>query len=235
MRVSCCGFCFRGSEPVTRNAQPATRFLNPASLLEPKGRRREPGTGIIQKEENMIRDWEILSREVVNDFGIVKIRKKQARSPRTGGVSDILAIDFPDWALVLAITAEEAVVMVRQYRHGIEQVCLELPGGLIDPEDSANEEAARRELLEETGYHSSALIEIGRCYPQPAVLSNRCFFFLAENAEKIQEPQLDEGEDIEILKVPLKEIPSMIEKKEINHGMVLLAFYYYWTNKGHLT
>ncbi len=70
----------------------------------------------------MIQDWEILSREVVNDFGIVQIHKKQARSPRTGDVRDILAIDFPDWVLVLAITPEKEVVMVRQYRHGL--VCL---------------------------------------------------------------------------------------------------------------
>ena len=176
----------------------------------------------------MIRDWEVLNRKLVNDFGIVKIHTKQARSPRTGDVRDILAIDFPDWALILAITAEKEVVMVNQYRHGIERVCLELPGGLIDPEDASPEVAAQRELLEETGYRTSGLIQLGECYPQPAVLSNRCFFFLAENAQKIQEPQMDEGEDIEIIKIPLKLIPSMIEKKEINHGMVLLAFYYYW-------
>ena len=175
----------------------------------------------------MIKDWEVLSRTLVNDFGIVKIHTKQARSPRTGDVRDILAIDFPDWALVLAITPEKEVVMVNQYRHGIERVCLELPGGLIDPADSSPEVAAGRELLEETGYLSSELIKLGECYPQPAVLSNRCFFFLAENAEKVEEAQMDEGEDIEIKKVPLKDIPAMIEKKEIDHGMVLLAFYYY--------
>ena len=175
----------------------------------------------------MIKDWQVLNRKLINDFGIVKIHTKQARSPRTGEVRDILAIDFPDWALVLAITPEKEVVMVNQYRHGIEQVCLELPSGLIDPGDSSPEVAAQRELLEETGYRSSGLIPLGECYPQPAVLSNRCYFFLAENAEKIQEPQMDEGEDIEILKFPLDDIGSMIEKGEINHGMVLLAFYYY--------
>ena len=176
----------------------------------------------------MIKDWEVLSRNLVNDFGIVKIHTKQARSPRTSEVRDILAIDFPDWALVLAITPEKEVVMVNQYRHGIEQVCLELPGGLIDPGDPSPEVAAGRELLEETGYQTSELIQLGECYPQPAVLSNRCYFFLAENAEKVQEPQMDEGEDIEILIIPLQDIPAMIENKEINHGMVLLAFYYYW-------
>jgi 8-oxo-dGTP pyrophosphatase MutT (NUDIX family) len=180
----------------------------------------------------MIRDWEVLNREVVNDFGIVKINKKQARSPRTGDVSDILAIDFPDWVLVLAITPEAEVVMVRQYRHGIEQICLELPGGLVDADDSAPQVAARRELLEETGYQSSELIQLGECFPQPAVLSNRCFFFFAEGAEKIQEPEMDAGEDIEILMVPMREVPSKIKKKEINHGMVLLAFHTYWMKQG---
>lgn len=180
----------------------------------------------------MIRDWEVLSRKLVNDFGIVKIHAKQARSPRTGDVRDILAIDFPDWALVLAITPANKVVMVNQYRHGIEQVCLELPGGLIDPQDASPQVAAQRELLEETGYQSYGLIQLGMCYPQPAVLSNRCFFFLAENAQKVQEPQMDEGEDIEILMVPLKDIPAMMEKKKINHGMVLLAFHYYWSKQG---
>ena len=67
--------------------------------------------------------------------------------------------------------------MVNQYRHGIEQVGLELPGGLVDPQDASPEVAARRELLEETGYQAAGLIKIGECYPQPAVLSNRCFFF----------------------------------------------------------
>ena len=179
----------------------------------------------------MIRDWEVLKRKLVNDFGIVKIHTKQARSPRTGEVRNILAIDFPDWALVLAITPEKEVVMVNQYRHGIEQVCLELPGGLIDPGDPSPEVAAWRELLEETGYQASGLVRLGECYPQPAVLSNRCFFFLADNAEQVQEPQMDEGEDIEILKVPLEDIRSMISKGEINHGMVLLAFYYFWVKQ----
>jgi 8-oxo-dGTP pyrophosphatase MutT (NUDIX family) len=176
----------------------------------------------------MIRDWTIINRELVNDFGIVQIHKKQARSPRTGDVRDILSIDFPDWVLVLAITPEKEAVMVRQYRHGIEQICLELPGGLVDPGDASPAVAGKRELLEETGYQSTELIQIGACFPQPAVLSNRCFFYLANDAEKIQAPVFDEGEDMEILKVPMIEIPVKIEKKEITHGMVLLAFHYYW-------
>ena len=182
----------------------------------------------------MIRKWEILKRELVNDYQILQVQKKQVRSPRTGVISDALALRFPAWVLVLPLTPDDEVIMVRQYRHGIEQVCLELPGGLVDPEDDCPEVAAQRELSEETGYRAVKLDFIGECYPQPAVLTNQCFFFVARDAKKVRKPSLDEGEDIEIINVPLKLIPALIDKKEINHGMVLLAFFFLWLNQGQM-
>jgi 8-oxo-dGTP pyrophosphatase MutT (NUDIX family) len=176
----------------------------------------------------MIRDWEIVSRELIEDFKIFQIEKKRARSPRTGIVSEVQAIQFPDWVLTLAITGDEKVVMVRQYRHGIERVCLELPGGLVDPADDSPQLSARRELLEETGYRADEIVLIGECFPQPAILSNRCFFYLAQNATEALPQHLDAGEDIEIVEIPLKQIPARIENKEIDHGMVLLAFSFLW-------
>jgi hypothetical protein len=73
---------------------------------------------------------------------------------------------------------------------------------------------------------------IGECFPQPAILSNKCFFYLAKNAAEARAQHLDSGEDIEIIKIPLKEIPAKIENKEIDHGMVLLAFSFLWTKRG---
>jgi len=175
----------------------------------------------------MIRDWEILSREQVEDFRIFKIEKKRVRSPRTGEIREAQAIQFPDWVLVLALTSKEEVVMVRQFRHGTEQVHLELPGGLVDPHDDSADVSAGRELLEETGYKAGEIARIGECFPQPAILSNRCYFYLAENVECVQTQDLDAGEDIEIVNVPLKSIPSKIANQEINHGMVLLAFFFF--------
>ena len=175
----------------------------------------------------MIRDWEILSREQVEDFGIFQIHKKRVRSPRTGEISEALSAQFSDWVLVLALTSQNEVVMVNQYRHGVEQVCLELPGGLIDPNDDAPEVSASRELLEETGYKAGRLTCIGECFPQPAILSNKCYFYLAEDAVSVQAQELDAGEDIENVKIPLKSIPARIASREINHGMVLLAFFFY--------
>ena len=180
----------------------------------------------------MIRDWQILSHKFIHDFKIFQIKKKRVCSPRTNKVSEVQAIQFPDWVLILALTGDEKVVMVRQYRHGIERVCLELPGGLVDPADTSPALSAQRELLEETGYRADEMVLIGECFPQPAILSNKCFFYLAKNAAEAQAQHLDSGEDIEIIKIPLKEIPAKIENKEIDHGMVLLAFSFLWMKQG---
>ena len=117
--------------------------------------------------------------------------------------------------------------MVRQYRHGTEQVCLELPGGLVDSNDDSPEVSAGRELLEETGYKARKITYIGECFPQPAILSNTCYFYLAEDVESVQTQNLDPGEDIEIVTLPLKSISTRIGSQEINHGMVLLAFFFF--------
>ena len=175
----------------------------------------------------MIQDWEILSRDQVEDFRIFQVRKKRVRSPRTGEIKDAQVVQCSDWALVLAVTGQQEVVMVRQYRHGIEQVCLELPGGLVDPNDDSPDVSAGRELLEETGYQARKITAIGECFPQPAILSNKCYFYLAEDVEAVQTQDLDPGEDIEIVKIPFKSITARIASREINHGMVLLAFYFF--------
>ena len=176
----------------------------------------------------MIRDWPVISREQVGDFRLFSLTKKKVRSPRTGEIREVQALQFPDWVLILALTPQEEVVMVRQYRHGTEQVCLELPGGLVDPGDHSPELSARRELLEETGYQANEITLVGECCPQPAIMTNKCLFYLAQNVVRVQTQNLDAGEDIEILVIPLKEIPAKIREAEIDHGMVLLAFFFFW-------
>jgi len=179
----------------------------------------------------MIRHWEIRNRKILHDFKLMQIESKEACSPRTGKSMDVMAIHFPDWVVVLALTAKQEVIMVNQYRHGTENVHLELPGGLVDPDDLSPLAAARRELLEETGYGVPELHVIGECFPQPAILSNRCFVCLAQDAESQQKQALDDGEDMEVVKIPLADISSKIHNKEIDNGMTLLAFYYYWMHQ----
>ena len=96
-------------------------------------------------------------------------------------------------------------------------------------------DAAIRELSEETGYTSSKVIEIGRVEPNPALMSNHTYSYLALDASQTEEQKLDGMEDIEILKKPVDEIPLLIEKGEIEHALVICAFYFYnqYLSKGH--
>jgi 8-oxo-dGTP pyrophosphatase MutT (NUDIX family) len=179
-----------------------------------------------------VRKWSVSERTAPEDHGIFKIHTKTAISPRTGAPMRVKSISLNDFVIVLPLTEGGEVVMVQQYRHGIEGICLELPGGLIDSEDASPVFAAGRELREETGFEATGFVSLGSCFPQPAVMDNRCFFILAENARPTCEPQPDPGEDIEVVRLPLHEAPRLIQTGEISSGMIQLAFCMYFMRNG---
>jgi 8-oxo-dGTP pyrophosphatase MutT (NUDIX family) len=104
---------------------------------------------------------------------------------------------------------------------------LEIPGGLVEGQDTP-EEAAKKELCEETGYQASEMISLGNVLPNPAIQNNRCHTFLAKNVFLAGAQQLDEMEDIEVIRRPLSEIPVLIRNGEINHSLVVAAFFKYF-------
>jgi 8-oxo-dGTP pyrophosphatase MutT (NUDIX family) len=160
-------------------------------------------------------------------YHVFSVRTDTAYCPRTGREHDFHVLESPDWINVISLTPDDRVVLVRQYRHGNRGVCLEIPGGLAESGDTA-EQAARRELLEETGYEASELFFLGSACPQPAILNNRSITYLARDVRKVQTPELDDTEDIEVVLVPVSEIPDLIRKGEITNAMVILAFYWYF-------
>ena len=176
----------------------------------------------------MVQEWMVLKRRITANYPLFQIEEKNVRSPRTGAAMNVQAIHFPDWVVVLPITKDQTVIMVNQYRHGNEKICLELPGGLVGRDDDSPETAVHRELLEETGYRSKQIVKIGETYPQPAVLSNRCIFYLANDIEQVGKMSLDAGEDISLVHIPIDAIPSKIKRQEIDNAMTILAFSYYW-------
>lgn len=171
--------------------------------------------------------WEVISSEQEKLYGIFSLRTDRARSPRTGLEYDFYILESKEWINVIPITPENEIVLIRQYRHGIRAVTLEIPGGLV--EDGASpEETAINELREETGYQARQMIPLGSVLANPAIQNNRCHTFLAKDVFLAGRQDLDDKEDIEVLLRPLSEIPSLIREGEINHSLILAAFLWYF-------
>ena len=126
--------------------------------------------------------------------------------------------EFDSWANVVALTKNNEVVLVKQYRHGVQQVLLELPGGVVD--DGENPlEGAKRELMEETGYSAGNIIEVGRIFPNPAIQQNTLYCYLATDVELTGEQHLDDAEEIEVHLVPLDELIEMVRQGKFLHAL----------------
>jgi 8-oxo-dGTP pyrophosphatase MutT (NUDIX family) len=136
-------------------------------------------------------------------------------------------LESNDWINVIPLTPQKEVVMIYQYRHGIRDNTLEIPGGILEERDSP-EAAARRELYEETGYKETEMLLLGSVHTNPAFLNNRCFTYLAKDVSLAGEQELDDKEDIEVVLKPLSDIPRLIREGKITHSLVLAAFYRFY-------
>jgi ADP-ribose pyrophosphatase len=130
------------------------------------------------------------------------------------------------WVNVIALTKNREVVLVKQYRHGVKQVMLEIPAGIMDEEDGSPLRAAQRELLEETGYTSDQFIEIGKVYPNPATHNNLTYSFLALDVEQVGQQNLDETEEIEISLVPFDEFISLVKEGGLPQALHVSALFF---------
>lgn len=171
--------------------------------------------------------WNIVSSNLKEGFRIFGLRIDRAVSPRTEQAHDFYVLESRSWVNVIPLTPEQEVVLVRQYRHGTREVTLEIPGGIVEAGDSP-EQAARRELAEETGYEAGEMAALGFVHPNPAFLDNRCYTFIARDVRLTGRQEQDEKEDIQVLRRPLKEIPGLIRDGEITHSLVIAAFYRFY-------
>ena len=171
--------------------------------------------------------WKKISSEQVGDFRIFKIRTDRIISPRTQQPHDFYVIDSVDWVNVIAITPDQHIVMIEQYRHGSSSVELEVPGGMMDPHDASPEAAGARELREETGYEGQQARVIGKVFPNPAIMSNTCFTVLIENCQCVHPVQFDHAEDLVTQLVPIAELPRLAATGKIRHSLVVVALYHF--------
>ena len=175
----------------------------------------------------MIRPWKKIRSTPIGDFRIFKLRSDVKLSPRTGKEHDFYVLDSVNWVNVIAVTPDQQLVMIEQFRQGSGTVELEIPGGMMDPGETDPVQSAIRELREETGYEGENARVLGRIWSNPAILSNRTFTVLVENCRLKHDVDWDHAEDLATRLVPVEEIPKLVADEKIGHSLVVVALYHF--------
>jgi ADP-ribose pyrophosphatase len=171
-----------------------------------------------------IKRWLHLETRMLATTPVFNLHAHRRASQQSGREAEFYVLDASDWVNVVATTPDDKIVLVEQYRHGVERATLEIPGGMVDPGDTSPEEAARRELLEETGFAADRWRLIGAVDPNPAIQSNRCYTFLAEGATRVAEPSPDGLEEIRVVLERASDVPVLLREGRIEHALVVAAF-----------
>lgn len=166
--------------------------------------------------------WRLGARTPGADYRVFRTSFVEGTHPRAG-TKRFSLIEAVDWVNVIALTPADEVVMIRQYRIGIAKVCLEIPGGMADPGESARD-AAARELAEETGYTSDRWELLGTVSPNPAIQNNFLHSFLALDCKQTVPQKLDGAEVVSIETMPLSRVTEALRRGEIEHALVVNAF-----------
>ena len=168
--------------------------------------------------------WPLKESRCAGDYKIFKVRSDRRTSPRTGDEHEFFVIESVDWCNIIALTPDDQLVMVEQYRQGTNLIELELPGGMIDPGEGPMETAAR-ELREETGYAGDIPESGGFVFANPAIMNNKVHTVVIRNAISRHDTQLDAGEDLITRLVPFGEIPELVDNGTIGHSLMVAALF----------
>lgn len=153
---------------------------------------------------------------------IFKVLKRDMEIKSEDHKATFSVLECPDWINVIALTPEKQIVLVEQYRYGIEKPTLELAGGVCDPGEDPLE-TSKRELLEETGFSSEQWIYLGKVSSNPAMQSNYTHTYIARDCVKTSSQQLDGNERIHVHVMPIIDFLAMAGQGEIEHSLVMAA------------
>ncbi len=166
--------------------------------------------------------WEALAHTTIAKTRIFEVRSTRFRHPVRGTERDFIVIDPPDWVNVVALTRDRRVVLVQQFRYGIDGFSLEIPGGVIETgEEPAI--AGVRELQEETGYTGAPAKMLGSVHPNPAMQSNRCHLVYVDEAAPTHPLAWDADEEMKVVTLPAEEVFALARAGGITHSLTLNA------------
>jgi ADP-ribose pyrophosphatase len=171
-----------------------------------------------------IERWKTLRSQIVFEHKWYTLRRDHVELPNGHVMDDYFVSVRPDVVLTFPVTTDGYVLFVRQYKHAAGDIFIELPGGVIDAHETDPLEAARREMLEETGYTTNDMELLLQVIDNPTKDTNRIYFYLARNVREVAAQDLDESEHIEVLKIPLQEVEQLVLSGQINvSGSVALC------------
>ena len=179
--------------------------------------------------------WKILSSEHLFDDLWFKVRKDICESSEGKIIDPYYVYEFPEWVTAFALTEDNKVIMVRQYRHPVGEVCIELPGGCVDDTDKDLQTAIARELLEETGYVFSSYESLGKTSPNPSTNTNWMHMFLVKGGKKVSEQNLDSNEEIIVELYSIDEIKKLVRENKIIQSMHVTCIFYALQKIGQLS
>jgi 8-oxo-dGTP pyrophosphatase MutT (NUDIX family) len=181
-----------------------------------------------------IRPWKRLSARDVSDHQVFKVQTLAMEDSLGKRRRDFNIFACPDWCNVVALTPQQELVLIWQYRFGTDALSLEIPGGVIE-RGEAPAAAAARELLEETGYATTEISELCVVEPNPALQNNRCFTYLATNATLSGPTSFDENEECEVTTVPLHALAQILDDGLITHSLCRVGLELLLRRRTHLT
>lgn len=173
--------------------------------------------------------WTIDSSEYVVNDKFLKLRRDSCTTPQGGKVGTYYVLELADWVNCIAIDKDDNVMMLRHYRHGIQKYLMEFIGGGME-ENESPEEAAKREVEEETGYTGGSIYHVGTSYPNPANHTNQVHTYLAVNGEVSQDQNLEVGETITVEKIPLKTVIEEMSKPDSVYPAIYIAALFHAMN-----
>jgi ADP-ribose pyrophosphatase len=172
------------------------------------------------------RDWHIVDSTYIVKDRWLSLRADVCRLPSGRTIAPYYVLEYPSWVNVVALTEDAQVVLVRQYRHGLQRTLIELPCGGVEVQDVSPLAAARRELLEETGYTSEHFTQIGVLSANPANHTNMTYCFLATSVRRIADPVLDDTEQIEVMLLPLEEVIERMHNGDLLQALHVSALFF---------
>lgn len=178
-------------------------------------------------------NWEKLSTKYLIRENWATLRVDTCRMPDGTIIPDYYVLEYPDWVNAVALTSDNQVILVKQYRHAAGEVIFELPGGCIEKGEST-EEAVRRELLEETGYEFEDIEFLSSLYANPATANNKTHCFIARGGKLVAEQKLDKGEEILIELVSLEKLKELLINNQFGQALHTSGIFYALTKLGKL-